>query len=131
MLNVPYYVEALRDYLPQAELVDLESPGDFFRHRGENDLDALFLSAERGSAWTLLYPEFSVAVPQPDVRAAPVAIGMARDAEKLADFINAWLELKRDDQTLDRLYSHWILGGGAEPQQPRWSVIRNVLGWID
>jgi hypothetical protein len=22
-------------------------------------------------------------------------------------------------------------GGGAEPQQPRWSVIRDVLSWVD
>jgi Na+/H+-dicarboxylate symporter len=130
MLDVPYYVEALQDYLPHAELVKLDSPGDFFRQRSE-ELDALFLSAERGSAWTLIYPEFSVAVPQPDVRAAPVSIGMAGDAEKLADFINAWLQLKREDQTVDQLYKHWILGGGAEPQQPRWSVIRDVLGWVD
>ena len=108
----------------------IDSPGDFFRERSE-ELDALFLSAERGSAWTLLYPEFSVAIPQPDVFAAPVAIGMARDAEQLADFMNGWLRLKREDQTLDQLYEHWILGAGAEPPQPRWSVIRDVLGWVD
>ena len=29
------------------------------------------------------------------------------------------------------LYDYWILGIGAEPVQPRWSVIRNVLHWID
>ena len=32
------------------------------------------------------------------------------------------------DQIIDQLYGYWILGGGAEPRQPRWSVIRNVLG---
>ena len=57
---------------------------------------------------------------------------MARDAELAGnDFINAWLRLKREDKTIDQLYAHWILGGGAEPQQPRWSVIRDVLGWVD
>jgi ABC-type amino acid transport substrate-binding protein len=56
---------------------------------------------------------------------------MARDAEPLNDFINGWLRLKREDKTLDQLYEYWILGRGAKPRQPRWSVIRNVLGWID
>jgi Na+/H+-dicarboxylate symporter/ABC-type amino acid transport substrate-binding protein len=130
VLDVEYYVDTLQSYLPQAEIVKLDSPADFFRRRSE-ELDALFLTAERGSAWTLIYPEFSVAVPQPDVLAAPVAIGMPRDAEMLADFVDAWLRLKREDQTIDQLYEHWILGGGAKPTQPRWSVIRDALGWLD
>jgi len=78
-----------------------------------------------------MHPEFSVAIPQPTVLAAPVAIGMARNAEPLNDFINGWLRLKREDKTLDQLYEHWILGSGAKPRQPRWSVIRDVLGWVD
>jgi ABC-type amino acid transport substrate-binding protein len=130
VLDVPYYVDTLQTYLPRAEVVKLKSTDDFFSKRSE-ELDALFMSAERGSAWTVLHPEFSVAIPQPDVLAAPVSIAMARDAERLADFINAWLRLKREDQTIEQLYNYWTLGGGAQPRQPRWSVIRDVLGWID
>ena len=44
---------------------------------------------------------------------------------------DAWLRLKRGDGTLDQLYEHWILGQGAQDREPRWSVIRNVLGWVD
>jgi ABC-type amino acid transport substrate-binding protein len=130
VLDIPYYVETLATYLPRAEVVKLESTDEFFDQRNQ-ELDAMFMSAERGSTWTLIHPEFSVAIPQPDVLAAPVSIAMAPDAERLADFINAWLRLKRQDQTIDQLYRYWILGGGAEPAQPRWSVVRDVLGWID
>ncbi len=130
VLDNPYYVEELRAFLPQAEIVKLKSPEAFFLQRSE-DLDAMFLTAERGAAWTLIHPEFSVAIPQPAMLAAPVAIGMARDAEALSDFINAWLRLKHEDGTVDELYQHWILGGGAQPRQPRWSLIRDVLGWIN
>ena len=56
---------------------------------------------------------------------------MARDAERLADFINAWLRLKREDQMLEQLHRYWILGSGAKTRKPRWSVIRDVLGWVD
>jgi ABC-type amino acid transport substrate-binding protein len=130
MLDVEYYEDTLRAYLPRAEIVELESPAEFFRERNK-DLDALFLTAERGSAWTLIYPEFSVAIPQPDVLAAPISIGMAHDAKDLAHFINGWLRLKREDKTIQQLYAYWILGGGAEPKEPRWSVIRDVFGWVD
>ena len=120
----------MRKNLPRAELVKLDSPSEFFDRKSE-DLDALFISAERGSTWTLIYPEYSIAVPQPDVLAAPVSIAMADDAESLAHFINAWLRLKREDKTLDQLYAYWVLGRGSQPRQPRWSVIRNVLGWVE
>lgn len=130
VLDDPYYVDTLQAYLPQAEVVQFNSSDEFFEQKG-GDLDAMFMSAERGSAFTLIHPEFSVAIPQPDVLAAPVSIAMQSDAEKFETFINAWLQLKREDQTIDQLYRYWILGGGAEPRQPRWSVIRNVLGWIE
>jgi ABC-type amino acid transport substrate-binding protein len=130
VLDDPYYVDTLQAYLPQAEVVQFNSSDEFFEQKG-GDLDAMFMSAERGSAFTLIHPEFSVAIPQPDVLAAPVSIAMQSDAEKFETFVNAWLQLKREDQTIDQLYSYWILGGGAEPRQPRWSVIRNVLGWIE
>jgi hypothetical protein len=45
---MPYYV-ARCDYLPQAEVVLLDSPREFFT-REEADLDALLYSAEAGSA---------------------------------------------------------------------------------
>ncbi len=29
------------------------------------------------------------------------------------------------------LYDYWILGKEVEAKEPRWSVIRNVLHWIE
>ena len=45
-------------------------------------------------------------------------------------FLDRWLELKRRDGTVQELYDYWILGRNAQPRQPRWSVVRNVLGWV-
>ncbi|MEO2175620.1 MAG: hypothetical protein ABGY96_16130 [bacterium] len=46
-------------------------------------------------------------------------------------FVSTWLVLKKKDGTVDRLYSHWILGGGALTKEPQWSIIRDVLHWVD
>ena len=46
----------------------LNSLREFFGAK-RDDLDALVYSAEAGSAWTLIYPAYTVAVPQPDVLA--------------------------------------------------------------
>jgi hypothetical protein len=53
---------------------------------------------------------------------------MANEAETLADFINAWLRLKREDKTIDHLYQYWILGGGAQPRQPRCPRLDRLMG---
>ena len=42
-----------------------------------------------------------------------------------------FIDLKRRDRTLDRLYDYWILGRAADRAEPRWCVIRDVLGWVE
>ena len=116
-------------YLPQAELVVLNSITEFFGERGEG-LGALVYSAEAGSAWTLLYPAYTVAIPQPDVLEAPLAYPLARGDQDMVDFINLWIDFKKKDKTIARLYDYWVLGKNAVPESPRWSIIRNVLHWV-
>jgi len=130
ILNVPYYIDKVKRYLPEAELVKLNSLTEFFERDGD-ELDALVYSAEAGSAWSLLYPAYTVAIPQPDVLAAPLAYATAHGNEQLIDFLNIWIELKQQDRTLSSLYDYWILGQNAVPKEPRWSVLRNVLHWVE
>jgi hypothetical protein len=82
--------------------------------------------AEAGSAWTLLSPAYSVAMPQPDVLAILLAYAMARGDLELINVINTWIELKKRDRTIMALYDYWILGKNAVPP-PRWSVIRTSI----
>ena len=91
--------------------------------------DALVFAAERGSAWTLMYPKFAVVIPEPDVVKVPLAYPIGQKDQALATFVNTWIELKRKDGTLDALYRSWILGLDAAPRHPRWSIMRDVLGW--
>ena len=49
----------------------------------------------------------------------------------MVDFVNTWLDLKRKDHTINALFEHWILGKHASKKGPRWSVIRDVLHWVD
>jgi hypothetical protein len=45
--------------------------------------------------------------------------------------MNAWIEVKRRSRIIDDYFDYWILGRGAEDPSPRWSIIRDVLHWID
>ena len=127
-----FVTEKVKSLLPNVEFVDLESDREFFeRTRSGKDLDALFISAEEGSAWTLLYPNFQVVTPFPRQISLPLVYPFQEDDEGLDEVLDHWIELKKNDGTFQDAYDYWILGKGAEKKEPRWSIIRNVLHWVD
>ena len=48
-----------------------------------------------------------------------------------SDFVSTWVELQRKNGSVDLLFEHWIRGGGAKSVEPRWSIIRDVLHWVE
>ena len=129
VLQVPYYMNKIREELPDAEVIPLEGLGAMFSG-ADPSITAFVLTAERGSAYTLLHPEFSVAVPQPEPSKVPLAYVIAGHDQALATVVNLWIDLKRKDGTIDQLFSHWILGRNTAGRQPRWSIGRDVLHWL-
>jgi Na+/H+-dicarboxylate symporter/ABC-type amino acid transport substrate-binding protein len=128
--DVPYYVSQLRELLPRA-VIQVHTAIEPLFDRKATHADAVALPAERGSAWTLMYPQYAVVVPGPDPIRVPLAFPIGKRDERLASFVNTWIALKRKDGTLDAAYKHWILGQDAAPRQPRWSIVRNVLHWVE
>jgi ABC-type amino acid transport substrate-binding protein len=120
----------LAHHFPNAQTVPIESPRAFLRGK-RNDLDAVVYSAEGGSAWTLIYPDFTVALPTPLSLKIPMGYPIAKGESAFRVFLSEWIRLKQKDGTVDALFEHWILGGGAKPKTHRWSVIRDVLGWVE
>ena len=56
---------------------------------------------------------------------------MAKGNMSVYTFLNGWLTLQRDSGFVNKLYSYWILGKDAKPKTPRWSIIKDVLHWVD
>ena len=126
-------VAMIRSLLPDATLVPINVPTDMRQilEAGAPDVDAIMHSSESGSAWTLLYPQFSVVVPRP-VAFFPFGYAVARGNDDLLVTVNAWLGEEKARGTVDALYGYWMLGQvGRTEKPPRWSVIRDVLGWVD
>jgi len=122
------FVDRLRRFLPNAELVELPTNRAFFAH-AHKELDALLISAESGAAFTLFYPEFEVVVPDGPRVSLPLVYAIGARDEEMGDFIDHWIELRTADGTAQDNYDHWILGKSQQAKEPRWSVLRNVLGW--
>ncbi len=129
----PEYVEKqLRAWLPgvEFELVELQSPEDFFNSKTQG-IDALLTAAEIGTALTLLYPEYAVVVPKPALWSLPQGFATVKGSFEFSEYLDDWVATHQQIGTFQRAYDYWILGEGAKQKRPRWSVVRNVLHWID
>ncbi len=123
----------VKDILPEATLVPIwdMNEQDSMLASGAEGIDAIADMAEEGAAWTVLYPKFNVVVPQPTVH-IPVSYAVARGNTELLEAVNAWLVVEQSRGTVGSLYDYWMLGGATKTEGPtRWSIIRDVLGWVD
>jgi ABC-type amino acid transport substrate-binding protein len=117
----------VKQYLPNTEIVLLETYSNFFTDNPKK-VDALVISAEAGSAWTILYPSYSVVVPEPHLK-ANAAFAMPLATLDFEAFVNDWLQMQQTRGIIDKLYNKWILGIEVEQKKARWSIGRDLLGW--
>ena len=130
VIDLPFLVKRVEKELPNAQVTRIATPSEFFT-ADEERFDALLYSAEAGSAWTLLFPQYSVVVPEPNVISIPVAFVLPSDTTRWNRYVDAWINLNKTSRSVKRLYDYWILGQGAREKKRRWSVVHNVLGWED
>lgn len=123
------FANRLRELLPEAELVEIVNNGAYFLGKTD-DLDALLISAQSGSVFTLMYPEFEVVVPERLSVQLPLFYAIGNQDAGMKNFLEHWMSLRKSDGTAAEYYDHWIRGKTLEKREPRWSVIRNVLHWV-
>jgi len=116
----------VKRYLPNTEIVLLKTYSDFFKDNPKG-IDALVISAEAGSAWTILYPAYSVVVPEPHLK-ANAAFSIPLATLDFEDFVNDWLQMNQTSGIINKLYNKWILGTKAEQKKGRWSIGRDIFG---
>lgn len=130
VVNDETVVRLVERRLPTAEAIRIPRVAFFFEAETP-PADGLIISAEAGSAWTLIYPEFQVVLPFSKVAAWPLGYATAPGDAEFLRFLDLWIDLMRDEGFVTNLRDHWILGRTAVPRSPRWSVIRNILHWVE
>ncbi len=124
-----YFKHKMKEYMESAEIVEYNSPRQYFKEKHE-EVDALLFSAEAGSAWTVIYPTFNIVMPQKEYIQIPIAYPICKEVN-WNTYINTWLDLKKKDGTIDILFEYWVEGQGIESDETRWSIVQNELGWLD
>lgn len=124
--NTYYLADSLHQALPNWRVEEISSPREFMR--GDKvDLDAVIFGAAGASAWTLLYPEFGVVVPQPALPAVPMAMPLSSDDLEFVLYMSQWFQLRRADGTLTKLTDYWIRGKHGDKKVHRWNVWDDVI----
>jgi hypothetical protein len=54
---------------------------------------------------------------------------VALGADDLARLINEWIVYADNAGIIDQAHAYWITGQGAQTKEPRWSILRDVLGF--
>jgi Na+/H+-dicarboxylate symporter len=123
-------VGVARTLLPHAIIVPIDSKEEFFTG---GKADALMIPAEEGYTLTLQYPFFDVAIIEPyDSYLMMYGYPVAKDSsESYLLALNYWIRMEKDYGMLDRKYDYWVLGKVPGTVEPRWSVVRNVLHWVN
>lgn len=105
---------------------DLEEFAKYYPH------SVLMLAEPHAIAWSLNYPNFTVVIPDPLISEESFAYAFPAHSERFIAFINLWLKLKKNEGFTQEQYNLWVLGKtkNRAHEEPRWSILRNVLHWI-
>ncbi|MFC1665142.1 cation:dicarboxylate symporter family transporter [Pseudomonadota bacterium] len=127
--NYPY-MDTIKSNNPNIEFKRITADREYFDNK-TNDYDALLISLEAGMAWTILKPEYEAVVYKEKIVRFPMSYGVARDNFSLVAFLNRWIDIQLSTGTIQQAKQYWIQGQNVAAKVPRWSIIRDVLHWID
>jgi hypothetical protein len=118
----------LTQILPNAEVVavpDYTVLPDFTR------IDAAIWTLEQAATLARAHPGITAVVPKDLGSPFLFTYLMPPDSEQMVHFVNYWMELRRADGFRMRGVNYWILGQPRAVMTPRWSILRNVLHWVN
>jgi len=124
------FVPMAKELFPDHKIVLIDNYNAF--HNNPN-ADALFWEEQEAIAWTLCHRKYRVVFPQPPLGLDSLGYAVRMQDSRFLHFLNQWLNLKKTSGYTQKQYDLWIKGKteiAAQPE-PRWSIIRNVLHWIE
>lgn len=114
-------------HFPNAQLVH-GTLDDFLK----NKADAWIWSHVPASIWCINHPGYSVAEYGSLLGKLYFSYPVKMGASEFLSFLNNWMILKQQSGFTHMQYRYWIHGTlPPKPAEKRWSILRNVLHWVD
>ncbi len=124
------YEGLARKLFPSSQIVSIQNYEDFV---AKYPNDVLILGEPQAISWSLNYPNFTVVTPDPPLASESFAYALPLNSDRFLAFINLWLKLKNSEGFTKNQYDLWVLGKteNSVEQEPRWSILRNWLHWVE
>jgi hypothetical protein len=78
----------------------------------------------------MVYPDSSMVVPSSRKVQIPMVFALPTGDSDWAKFIDQWITASLSLGITHSAYRYWIPGDSVKSERKRWSVIRDVLGWV-
>lgn len=119
-----------RELFPKKNLILLNSYDEFLPLGKEV---ALLWEEQEAIAWLLVHRGYRLILPDPSLGLDSFGYAVRANSPRFLHYLNTWIELKKTSGYSAKQYDLWIKGKTeiAAPNEPRWSVIRNVLHWVE
>ena len=126
VLKDPILTAMVKNLFPKATIEVLEN---YELLPNRPDIDAVFWSLEQAKAFSEPRPEYTAVLPRNLGGNFLFAYLMPEESSNLRALVNYWLRLQEANGFRQRMVERWIDGDPDTKQAPRWSIMRDVLGW--
>ncbi len=103
-----FYKEAIDYAFPKAKIEVLTTPRKFFVEK--HNIDAMVFGAAGASAWTLVYPDYSVVTPNQELSKIPISFAIPPNDHRFELFLRNWITLNTNNGNIDKIFKYWIEG---------------------
>ena len=121
-------LDGFKQLLPRATLRSYDSVTDV---ASDATVTGVLMSLERAYYWSRVRPEMTAVKPEGLDVAAITVFAVPSGELEMRNLIDLWIETREASGEAKDAYAYWIRGEALTPRVPRWSVLRNVLGWTD
>ena len=97
----------------------------------DTHFDAAVWALEQAKAWAKAHDGYSAVVPKNAGAPLSIAFLMPPNSTVFRRFVDDWLALQRANGFQSAMNAYWLEGKPRRSHRPRWSILRNVLGWAD
>jgi ABC-type amino acid transport substrate-binding protein len=108
-----YSENVVNRYFDKTTAWEISTPRLFFKEKHQN-IDGMLFGAATASAWTLLYPDYTVIVPKPARPELSMAFAINTNDNAFEIFMRNWIVMKKKNRDIEHLFHYWI--AGKKPQ---------------
>ncbi|MGR3973951.1 MAG: cation:dicarboxylase symporter family transporter [Candidatus Rhabdochlamydia sp.] len=124
------YESVARTLVPSSRIALIDDYDEFITHYPN---DVLLRGEFQSLSWSSKYPELILIIPESIKAKDAFGYMTAQGSHKLQTYLNAWLELKKNEGFTEEQFNTWVLGktSSYKTHTRRWSIIRDILGWTE